>query len=447
MERPDHIHLEPTGGIAGDMFAAAMVDALPWLEARIAADLGRVLPAGVTARFLKRDAAGIMARGFEVRAMPLRLPEVAGHHHHHGHGHHHHHGDGHHHHGDHDHFHADPGLDTTHAGLQARIAAAGLDPLTARHAGAILRVLGEAEAQIHGTTLDAVHFHELADWDSLADVVAAGAIAAALDGATFSVAPLPLGGGTVRTAHGLLPVPAPATARILQGFEMVDDGVAGERVTPTGAAILRHLAGAARPARARLLATGYGAGTRKLPGIPNVLRATLMSSQAAASTDRVLRLACDLDDMTGEEIGTACAILRDMAGVADLVTLNLMGKKGRPAVRLELLVRPEAAEAVADAIFAQTTTLGLRQEEVTRRLLERAPSQAQGMPAKTAARPGGATVKIEAEALAGLPTLAQRRAAQAAADRKGGASGTADREGGAGGTADRKGGIGHEGEA
>ena len=116
---------------------------------------------------------------------------------------------------------------------------------TREHALALLALLGEAEAHVHGIPVDDVHFHELADWDSLLDLVAAGCIAARLEGARWTASALPLGGGTVRTAHGLLPVPAPATSYLLTGYPWRDDGIGGERVTPTGAAILRHLVPAA----------------------------------------------------------------------------------------------------------------------------------------------------------------------------------------------------------
>ena len=130
---------------------------------------------------------------------------------------------------------------TPYLTLRARIADARLVSATRDHALAILEWLGKAEAHVHGTSIDDVHFHELADWDSMLDVVAAGCVAGALDGARWSASALPLGGGTIRAEHGVLPVPGPATAWLATGYAWHDDGVAGERVTPTGAAILRHL--------------------------------------------------------------------------------------------------------------------------------------------------------------------------------------------------------------
>ena len=159
---------------------------------------------------------------------------------------------------------------------------------TREHALSLLALLADAEAQVHGIPVDEVHFHELADWDSLLDVVAAGCIAGWLAGARWTATSLPLGGGTVRTAHGVLPVPAPATSRLLTGYPWHDDGIAGERVTPTGAAILRHLvpaaACAARRDAGRLLFAGCGAGTRTLPGVPNILRASVFERVAVART-------------------------------------------------------------------------------------------------------------------------------------------------------------------
>ena len=164
--------------------------------------------------------------------------------------------------------------------MVGRIRTAALADGSAEQAVAILTLIAEVEATIHQVPIEDVHFHEIADWDSLLDVVAAGSIAAALPAARWTVSPLPRGGGLVKTRHGLLPVPAPATAALLTGFAWRDDGVGGERVTPTGAAILRHLVGPdgsgfgnGSSHAGRLVSIGTGAGTRTLPGIPNVLRA------------------------------------------------------------------------------------------------------------------------------------------------------------------------------
>ncbi|QFR33704.1 LarC family nickel insertion protein [Ancylobacter sp. TS-1] len=417
------IHLDAVGGVAGDMFVAALLDAFPDLRERVLADARAVLPAGIGAPVLTEGESGA------VRALRFGLEAgggagQAGHGHSHVHAHGHSHDHAHHHHGDIT-VAADvekPAKDMpTHAGtypdMRARIDAAALHPGTAEHAGAILAILARAEAGIHRVAIEDVHFHEIADWDSLLDVVAAGSIAAALDGAEWSISPLPLGGGLVRTQHGLLPVPAPATAALLEGFDWRDDGVAGERVTPTGAAILRHLARPGRPAGGRLVATGTGAGTRALPGMPNVLRVLAFEEAAPDGYDRdtVAVIAFEVDDMTGEEIGTAAERLRATAGVLDVSLGQLAGKKGRPAVSFRLLARPEAAEDAARACFEQTSTIGLRLTEERRLTLARAAGEIAGIAVKRVARPGGATVKAESDALNGA-TLAERRAAKARAE-------------------------------
>ncbi|WP_209427005.1 LarC family nickel insertion protein [Pararhodobacter sp. SW119] len=383
-----HLHFDPQGGVAGDMFVAALLHARPDLIDRVLADVAAVLPeAAGRAELSTVQKGGIDSRGFRL----VRGP-------------------------------AEPrrGHETTYLGMRETIEGAALSPGTARHASAILHRIAEAESAIHAMPIERVHFHEIADWDALMDVTAAGSLAAALEGASYSLAPLPLGGGQVKTAHGLLAVPAPATLRILEGFDWVDDGIGGERVTPTGAAILAHVLDGPPEARrppGRLLATGYGAGTRDLPGIANVLRVTLTESRAAdpdyAADDRVLVLVCDVDDMTGEEIAVAADHLRRVEGVLDVTTLALSGKKGRPATRFELLARPEARARCTEAVFAQTSTIGLRWGEMARVVLHRRmDADAGGRPVKVVARPGGRhSAKVESDALADLPTLAERRRA------------------------------------
>lgn len=387
------IRLDAVGGIAGDMFVAAMVDALPDLRPRVLADAAAVLPpeAG-TPVFTPGTSAGLHCLRFGLSA-PAGDRHPHHHHHHHA-----------------------------HAGFRdmvARLSAAPLSPGTAAQATAILRHLAEAEAAIHHVPLDEVHFHEIGDWDSLMDVTAAGSVAAALEGARWSVSALPRGDGLVRTRHGLLPVPAPATARLLEGFTWRDDGIGGERVTPTGAAILRHLVTPAsvRGVAGRLQGTGTGAGTREYPNQPNILRATLFGVAAdGPSEEDILVLDFEIDDMTAEEIGVAADRLRATAGVRDLVLVPAIGKKGRPVHTFRLLVEPAAREAVAEACFTETATIGLRWQAARRTVLPRASATAGAVRVKTAARPAGPTRKAESDDLAPIAGLAARRAAKRTAE-------------------------------
>jgi uncharacterized protein (DUF111 family) len=270
-----------------------------------------------------------------------------------------------------------------------------------------------------------VHFHELADWDSRMDVVAAGAIAAALDGAQWSASAPPRGGGTIRTAHGVLPVPGPATARLLEGYPWRDDGTAGERVTPTGAAILRHLVSPeacdAGTAGGRLLAQGFGAGTRTLSGMPNVLRVLVFEQRDAVADERVALVEFDVDDMTGEELALAADRLRTVEGAIDVSVGTRAGKKGRIVADFRVLARSAAGDVVAKACFAETSTLGLRIREERRRVLPRrevgVDVEGLHLRVKVAHRPDGTTTaKTAHDDVAAKPALAVRRRLRAAGE-------------------------------
>ena len=423
-----HVHLDAVGGAAGDMFVAAMLDALPDLRQRVFEDLAAVLPEGAGRPELTEGLSGALA----VRRFGLvgASPAAPAHHHHHGHHHDHAH--------DHDHGLPEPtgsdgqhGHGTRFVDMAARIEAAPLHGGTAAQAVAILRRLAQAERRMHRVPLDEVHFHEVGDWDSLLDVVAAGSIAAALAGWTWSVSTLPRGSGLVPTRHGLLPVPAPATTELLTGFSWRDDGRPGERVTPTGAAVLAHLVAnpALRPPDGlRLIASGMGAGTRELEGMPNVLRALVHAiDDQAGVDDEVMVLSFDVDDMTGEEIGVAADRLRAAAGVLD-VSLGLrVGKKGRPLHDFRLLVTPAQLEAVSELCLRETSTIGLRWHRVQRRRLAReGDAVAVGgatLRRKRVQRPGGeTTVKVESDDLAGTGSLAARRRLQSRAEDEDGES-------------------------
>lgn len=374
------IHLDAVGGVAGDMFAAAMVDALPRLKDRVAADVAAALaPVQGIPRFREGRSGAMRALRFGLEAdQRATAREVEG---------------------------------GSFEGMSARIARSGLEAETARHAVAILRILAEAEARIHDVPVSEVHFHEIGDWDSLADVVAAGSIIAALGAATWTVSALPRGNGTIRTQHGLLPVPAPATCEILTGFPWTDDGIGGERVTPTGAAILKHLGAApvGIGVPGRLVASGFGAGTRELNGAPNVLRALVFERTDAPSADSVTVISFEVDDMTGEEIGVAAERLRTLPGLLDLSIGTRAGKKSRPMQAFRLLTEPHAAAGIAERCLIETSTIGVRLHEERRMVLRREHTAMDGGRVKTVTRPDGTqTVKAESDDLTG-ESLATRR--------------------------------------
>jgi uncharacterized protein (DUF111 family) len=200
-----------------------------------------------------------------------------------------------------------------------------------------------------------------------------------------------------------------------------DDGVEGERVTPTGAAILAELVDdPVAEAYGCLAATGHGAGIRTLPGLPNVLRA-LVFTGAISATESVVILSFDVDDMTGEEIGIALARLRTLNGVLDVSLGTRFGKKGRPLSDFRLLVAEHALSAVRDACLRETSTIGLRWRREQRLRLDRSertqPVGGHSVRTKTVSRPGvGATVKAESDDLATLDGLVERRHVQALAE-------------------------------
>lgn len=422
-----HIHLDPVGGVAGDMFAAALLDAFPERAEALAAGLARSrLHEIVTVRSEPFTDGVLRGRRFHTAPAPggeqdhgpghdhgahphpqPETPEEGGSRRagaaggHHGHEH----GDGHHEHGHgHDHPHR------RFADIRAWLGESGLAGPVAERATAIFTVLAEAEAEVHGIAVEDVTFHEVGAWDSIADVVCAAWLIDSLEPATWSSAPLPLGGGVVRTAHGTLPVPAPATAILLRGFPSRHDGVEGERVTPTGAAILRHLDPAFDLAglEGRIAGTGHGFGTRRLPGMSNVLRALVVEPvhEPRAWRDETIGVCSfEVDDQTAEDLAVGLDRLRAADGVLDVVQTPVFGKKGRMAASVRVLARPAVREPLIERCFAETTTLGVRWQTVRRAALEReeAVADVAGEPVriKRAHRAGGeVTVKAEMDDVA-----------------------------------------------
>jgi len=248
---------------------------------------------------------------------------------------------------------------------------------TRRLAQATFIRLAEAEARIHGTTPEAIHFHEVGAADAIADIVGCCYALELLDIAAVRVGPLPMGCGTIRCAHGEMPNPAPATQILLQGFDVIQTDEPFELVTPTGAALLaawRSELGTA-PVRGRIAASGMGFGARTLKRRPNVLRATRLTAEASAAGDQpadetLTVLETNLDDCNPQWIGELIGRLLEL-GALDAWAVPIMMKKGRPAHLLGALCRPETAPRLRRAIFQATPTFGIRASSVIRTALAR----------------------------------------------------------------------------
>jgi len=247
-------------------------------------------------------------------------------------------------------------------------------PLTARAkstASAIFTRLGQAEAQVHGVPIEKVHFHEVGAADSIADIVGACVALDLLDIDELHVSPINVGSGTVNTEHGILPVPAPATALLLTGTPIYSRGPEMELTTPTGAAIAVTLAArfGALPAM-RISTIGHGAGDRDFPTQANVLRALIGERTTAPEATTVSVIEANIDDSTPEVLGYTLDRLMQ-SGALDASLSPLQMKKNRPGSLLRVIARPEDQERLAQLIFAETSTLGLRIHAAERRIEER----------------------------------------------------------------------------
>ena len=390
--RLPRFHLDPVGGIAGDMFAAALLDARPELADglwRALAGLG--LPPSVEIATDPYGDAALTGMRFKVTT-----PEDEGHGH------------------------------VRLADVRARLGAARIEPAVRARALAIFTLLAEAEGAVHGVDPAEVTFHEVGAWDATVDIVAAAYLIEALGPARWSCGAIPLGSGRVRCAHGLLPVPAPAVVHLLRGLATHDDGIEGERVTPTGAAILAHLAPAQASGKPEtLVGVGTGFGSRVLPGLSNVLRVLEFAPVApAAEQEQVAVLRFEIDDQTPEDLALGLDRLRARPGILDVLQWPAYGKKGRLVAAVQVLAEADALDAALAAVFDETTTLGVRWSRVARSALGRdtaTHADALGtVRVKRARRPAGTvTAKAELDDLAGSAGHAvreeRRRSAEAAA--------------------------------
>ena len=240
---------------------------------------------------------------------------------------------------------------------------------------AIFEALGVAEAKIHDTTIEKVHFHEVGAVDAMVDIVCAAVGVDSLGVDEIVCSPLNVGGGTVKCAHGTLPVPAPATLELLKDAPVYSSGIQFELVTPTGAAIVKTLAKRFAPFPAmKMEKTGYGAGTRDFVGCANVMRLTIGESQpeftAGIPRDTITVLEANIDDMNPQVFGYVMDRLLE-EGALDAFGLPVQMKKNRPGMLLTVLCRNQDVAKLTDLIFMETTTLGVRQREERRQALAR----------------------------------------------------------------------------
>lgn len=426
---PMRIHLDTVGGLAGDMFVAAVIDAMPHMAEGLLATLNTLsLPPGICVALTDTRDDGLKGLRFVVAGVAQEShrhsPEAVVSDHEH----------------DQDHEYrqtqvqmsmiADEHHHRSYNDIRRWLSASCLKESVKAHVLELFSVLAQAEAHVHGTDIESVEFHEVGAWDSIIDFVAASWIIDTLSPCRWSWSPLPIGSGFVKCAHGVLPVPAPATARLLTGMRVTNDGIRGERVTPTGAAILKHLCdlgATVDPAAASqevLAGTGIGHGTRRLPGIPNIVRCILFEDQqeVLSGAPEIACLQFEVDDQSPEDLAVALDHIRTTAGVLEIYQAPLFGKKGRVAVQVQILLDVSAIETVFAECFVETTTLGIRVSHVMRRTLQRREvrlDDESALRVKLAQRPRGeTTAKAEMSDLAHLRGHALREQVRADAQQR-----------------------------
>jgi uncharacterized protein (TIGR00299 family) protein len=408
-------YLECFSGMSGDMFLGALIDAgVPprVLEDAVAAlgvgarlEISRVVRSGISATKVDvwvdgqkdspRDAQTRQRiRHIEQKALRnLQNPPTGTHQHTHEHEHKDHDDHGHHPHPDHEHRHEhahSSGIGVSGAEAHAPhehshgrglteirqiIGKAGISDTAKKTAVAIFEALGAAEARIHATSIDQVHFHEVGAVDAMVDIVCAAVGAETLGVDKIICSPLNVGGGMVQCAHGTIPVPAPATVELLKDAPVYSSGLQAELVTPTGAAIVKTLAsGFGAFPEMRIDKSGYGAGSREFPGHPNVVRLTIgegasvLAAKTAAETLTVLE--ANLDDLNPQVFGYVMDRLL-AEGALDAFAMPVQMKKNRPGTLLTVLCKPEDAGKLTQLIFTETTTLGVRRRDEIRQTLAR----------------------------------------------------------------------------
>jgi len=329
-----HLHLDPIGGVAGDMMLAALVDlgapaeALTTLPKRLGLDGVRV----TVERVSKHQISASHVR--------VQVAANAGH---------------------------------RHLGhIRKLIEAADLPQTVRENSRHVFERLAAAEARVHDSDPEKVHFHEVGADDALVDIIGACLLLDGLHADRITCGALPVRRGVTRAAHGAVPLPAPAVMYLAEGWPLIWLDGEGEMVTPTGAALVTTLAESALPAVGSIRGVGYGAGTADPEDRPNLLRAVVFECDAGpgAALERIDELVAAIDDATGEQLAFAAEILLG-AGALDAYYMALVMKKGRPGWQLTVLCKPDLSGTLSDLILKHTSTGGVRRRQIDRRVLRR----------------------------------------------------------------------------
>ena len=377
------LYIDCSMGAAGDMLTAALLELFPDKE-KIVDELNAIGVPGVRFEMEKSVKCGIV--GTHMRVLVDGEEEVSedvhDHGHHHDHEHHHHEhshddiGDHEHH---HDHIHSHEDHDHDHSHSHHHTSMHDIEHIVNDHlkvsAGvkkdiiAVYNIIAEAESLAHGCLVTEIHFHEVGNKDAIADISAVCYLIDRLFVENIIVSPIHVGSGQVKCAHGILPVPAPAVSYILQDIPIYGGSIRGELCTPTGAALLKHFAvsfGSMPMMKIRKI--GYGM-VKKDFEAANCVR-IMLGENSESSTDYILHLSCNVDDMTGEEIGFCMDMLFE-AGARDVYTESIYMKKNRPGTMINVICTESEKDAVIKALFKHSTTIGIREEKMNRYILNR----------------------------------------------------------------------------
>ena len=357
------LYIDCSMGAAGDMLTAALAEVTGDIK-KAENDLNSLGIPGVEYIIEKTEKMGVT--GTSVRVMVNGAEEVTedvneGHHHEHDH--HHDHEHEHHHHG-HEHSHHHSSM----SDIEDMINGTAASDKVKKDAINVYKLIAEAESKVHGEPVSEIHFHEVGAMDAVADVTACCYLMDAIGADRIIASPVRTGRGHVHCAHGILPVPAPATANILVGVPNYQGDIDGEMCTPTGAALLKYFADdfGDQPVM-KTTSIGYGMGKNDFPQL-NAVRASL--GEEEGNTDKIVELSVNLDDMTPERIGFACDRFFEL-GAVEVYTTSVHMKKFRPGVVLTVMCREDKRDIMVEAIFKYTTTLGIRENISKRYSLKR----------------------------------------------------------------------------